>query len=746
MPKTVTEEARAFSHALFAEPSIAAVLDRTWSRLEPSLTRLFTLHISDNNNDAVIDGDNEKSAMSVEEPIKEWLTPELFMELYTTVFEYCVAEPVEFAIYLASNNGAVGGRKEDEDKREALIDREYVLYTRLYCFIENTLTEWCHRISSAASSTITTAAAIQGNAKPFERAFLSASVRFKEAIKHVEAVFLYVERHWFEKAILDGEQSLFPQVPITRIMEMGRRTWEESVLAPLLPLVCNAVDARLSVARQGQGNNFSIQNGILHEREVLIDPVVTELMFAYKNMSTAGIVIRSRTASHRINALEAHYRDQLVSHCRDMAFSSDDVHAIEQASAVWRTEVKLAEAHLGSSAYIQSVLKVALLDPLLPRILACFRHHVVSMVTVTCDADMSVVKSIYGLLRTRKALLQQLDRAFEAAITQRGALLSHPQPTAQSMAHIGDALVRALLSEHALAEHIVLEIFEGRPEASQARDRAFRSFMNTRADIRRRLPEALARFFDYLFTIHATADASSAHQLAKSSSIESVVSGRLVPSILYEDSRNGDIELRPLLLALFRMLDDKDVFQRHYTRLLAQRIVYHHRVYGDQSSEEHALLASMRDICGIGFVTPMLRLLADADSSTHLTEHYRRSSTCKEDVSFLVLPHGSYTSQAPMSLQANPLLSSFPLSTQQSIVTDFSAYYLGLHQGRRLQWLPELSTADIAAEFAGTGRRHTFTVKHAPYILTTCCRCRCCNWPYSPASQAAIVVQYRWKG
>lgn len=714
MPKAVSEEARAFSHALFTEPSIAAVLDRTWVRLEPALTRLFTLSIGDTDNDVATGNGDEKGRTDSGEPIKEWLTPEVFMELYTAVFEYCIAEPVEFVVYLASDNRAGGGGKDGSDgRREALIDREYVLYTRLYCFIEDTLTEWCHCISS------TIAATVQSNVRPFERAFLSASARFKEAIKHVEAVFLYVERHWFEKAVLDGEQGLFPQLPITRIMEMGRRTWEECVLVPLLPLVYTAVDARLSAVRQRRGSDSAMHtDDIRHEKEGLIDPVVTELMLAYKNMATAGIAIRSRTATHRINALEAHYRDQLVSYCREMAFASDDVHAIEQVGAIWRMEVELAEAHLGSSAYTQSVLKVALLDPLLPRILACFRHHVVGMTMVTSDGDMSVVKSIYGLLRTRRALLEQLDRAFEAAITQRGTLLSHLQSTVSSAAHRGDALVGALLSEYALAEHVVREIFEGRSEAAQARDRAFRSFMNTRADIRRRLPEALARFFDSLLTAHA---ATGAHHLARSASIESVISGKSMPGILfYGEDSTRDAELQPLLLALFRMLDDKDVFQRHYIRLLVQRIVYrhHHADGGDQSSEEHVLLASMRDICGIGFVTPMLRLLADADASAQLSEHYRRVAMCSNDASFLVLPHGSYTSPTQASSQASPPLSlSFPLATQRSIVADFSAHYLGLHQGRRLQWLPELSTADIAADFAGTGRRHTFTVEHAIVML-----------------------------
>ena len=138
-----------FIQHIHSHPSISSTLSITWSQLSPTLTRLLTLpsssdHVVESGSD--LDNDHRMSDTDHhwhspqldmhdgDEDIKSWFTPDVFMSLYTQVFEYCASEPLEFIV-------------DDQP-----VDREYILYSKLYTFLHDTLSSWCSSILTLSTN------------------------------------------------------------------------------------------------------------------------------------------------------------------------------------------------------------------------------------------------------------------------------------------------------------------------------------------------------------------------------------------------------------------------------------------------------------------------------------------------------------------------------------------------------------------------------------------------------------------
>lgn len=639
----------AFTQRIHSQPSISSTLSTTWSQLLPTLTRLFTLPSSasfdvesgSEEDYRMSDTDHQHPSQSEmnhgSDDIKGWLTPEIFMSLYTQVFEYCASEPVEFTV------------------DNQMVDREYILYSKLYTFLNETLSSWC---SSIMASSNNNQSSQQHNLFEFTVAFLAASDRFREAIKHVEAVFLYLERHWYEKAILDAPNDKL--LPVLKIMELGRRVWEDAFLLPLKPLVFNALASLIEMERVTSNHN---------------DNTITRLVQAYK-LSTPTLQIKAKHNTLKVNAIEAFYRDNVASYCQNVVVPNDDTEFVNELSSIWGREVGMAERHLGSSILVKAALKTHLLDRHLDRLLDLFRENVVN--------DGSLIRNIYELMKQRKSLMEELEKALEQAIITRGSSLQ---------------TVIDFINEYTHCTNL-LTLLESHPEAIKARDRAFRVTLN-RPDNRKKFPELLAHFFDRMLQDEDTLTPSHVGDS----------SGRSTPPLHPLDVMHDFSDRLDLVVALFRLIEEKDVFQRAYIRFMTKRLVFNGTPFNRPSEE--AVILKLRDICGPGYVSPLARILTDSDISHQLTRQFcntRRVGEC----SFQVLAHGSWPA---MSMTQSPPSQMPRIPHIQPILDEFVVSYTTVHQGRKLQWIPELGTADVQIEVGGTGKRYILTVLHTHTML-----------------------------
>ncbi|GJD06777.1 Cullin-1 [Galdieria sulphuraria] len=155
---------------------------------------------------------------------------------------------------------------------------------------------------------------------------------------------------------------------------------------------------------------------------------------------------------------------------------------------------------------------------------------------------------------------------------------------------------------------------------------------------------------------------------------------------------------------LFRLLEEKDLFQRLYSVKLARRLIYGTSASTDA---EEAMLARLRETCGQDYVSQLQRMFTDCQTSREEVISFRSSPyggiPLGFEFSVMVLTAGSWPIDPSTSKNSCKEYSmsysdihSLP-SMFSKAVEAFSEYYSEKFEGRRLMWLHSLSKVDLRA-------------------------------------------------
>jgi len=168
-------------------------------------------------------------------------------------------------------------------------------------------------------------------------------------------------------------------------------------------------------------------------------------------------------------------------------------------------------------------------------------------------------------------------------------------------------------------------------------------------------------------------------------------------------SENDTEAVLDKVMALFRYLQEKDVFEKYYKQHLAKRLLAS-RVVSDDA--ERNMLAKLKTECGYQFTSKLESMFTDIKTSRDTTVDFKRamaesSTDLGLDLHVQVLTTGSWPTQPPSKCVLPPQL--------ETCCAAFQTYYLANHSGRKLTWQTNMGTADLRATFGG-GRRHELNV------------------------------------
>jgi DNA-binding MarR family transcriptional regulator len=137
-----------------------------------------------------------------------------------------------------------------------------------------------------------------------------------------------------------------------------------------------------------------------------------------------------------------------------------------------------------------------------------------------------------------------------------------------------------------------------------------------------------------------------------------------------------------LALVLFNYIDDKDLFQKFYSRFLAKRLIYKTSISDEM---EYMMLSKLKVTCGVEYTSKLQRMFTDISLSQELSSSFKESSTSKTlDPSLLILTAGAWPfTQASAVPQ---FIENLPSEIAESVAS-FSSFYTGKHNGRRLFWM-----------------------------------------------------------
>ncbi|OXU21148.1 hypothetical protein TSAR_003099 [Trichomalopsis sarcophagae] len=275
---------------------------------------------------------------------------------------------------------------------------------------------------------------------------------------------------------------------------------------------------------------------------------------------------------------------------------------------------------------------------------------------------------IYPLLRPLPSGLAHLVQKLTEHITNEGlqAIGSlHGE-------NVHTLFVESMLDVHSKYSDLIKELFKGDQAFIGALDKACSAVVNHRPAPRQpaRAPELLAKYCDSL--------------LKKSAKVasESEIEEKLARSI-----------------TVFKYVDDKDVFQKFYARMLAKRLIHQQ---SQSMDAEEAMIDRLKQACGYEFTNKLHRMFTDmsvsADLNTKFTASLREREGEKHQfgIGFVV-----YVLQAgawPLGLPPSPGPFHVPQQLEKSVQA-FESFYHAQFSGRKLTWLHHLCQGELKLNY-----------------------------------------------
>jgi len=162
-----------------------------------------------------------------------------------------------------------------------------------------------------------------------------------------------------------------------------------------------------------------------------------------------------------------------------------------------------------------------------------------------------------------------------------------------------------------------------------------------------------------------------------------------------EESEVNDI-LNDIML-VFKYIEDKDVFQTYYSKMLAKRLIH-----GTSVSDflEGQMISKLKQNCGYEYTSKLARMFSDMAVSREIQERFKESKNVNDidfDLQILVLATGSWPLQPPSTNFA------IPKELTQCERT-FQNFYQNQHSGRKINWLMQFSKGEIKSKYLKTNK------------------------------------------
>ncbi|GAA5839676.1 hypothetical protein JCM3766R1_000940 [Sporobolomyces carnicolor] len=219
------------------------------------------------------------------------------------------------------------------------------------------------------------------------------------------------------------------------------------------------------------------------------------------------------------------------------------------------------------------------------------------------------------------------------------------------------AYVDSLLAVHRKNGELVGKAFRGDQTFVGSLDRACREFVNRNkaCATANKSPELLAKYTDSL--------------LKKS------------------NKQTEDADMEQALtdtMTIFKYIEDKDVFQKFYSKMLANRLI---RETSASDDAESSMIGKLKDACGFEYTSKLQRMFQDIsinkDTNAQFKEKMQQTHDAADltvDFSIQVLGTSAWPLSAPTT---NLNMPAELVKTKER----FEAYYMNKHSGRKLSWI-----------------------------------------------------------
>ncbi|KAI0144328.1 Cullin-domain-containing protein [Xylariaceae sp. FL1272] len=481
--------------------------------------------------------------------------------------------------------------------------------------------------------------------------------RYTMAAKYVHHLFRYLNRHWVKREMDEGKKNTYD------IYTLHLYQWRTEFFATVHEKVMGAVLKLVEKQRNGE----TIEHGQIKQ---VVDSFVSLGLDEHDASKSTLDIYRSHFEKPFVAATKAFYQEE----SKQFVAENSVVEYMKKAEARLDEEEERVRMYLHND--IASPLKKTCHEALIADHSALLRDEFQVLLDNDREEDMA---RMYKLLSRIADGLEPLRQKFEAHVRNAGlAAVSKVASDAEKLEP--KVYVEALLETHTQYQSLVKRAFADEPEFTRSLDNACREFVN-RNDICKagsnKSPELLAKYTDVLLRKSGTG----------------------------VEEAELDATLTQIM-TVFKYIEDKDVFQKFYSRMLARRLVHSNSSSDDA---ETSMISKLKEACGFEYTNKLQRMFQDMQISKDLNTGFREHTkgllgTPSLDSSYSILGTSFWPLSAPTTT-FNP-----PAEIQQDIER-FSLFYKNKHEGRKLTWLWQLCKGEVKTGYCkSTKTPYTFQV------------------------------------
>lgn len=489
--------------------------------------------------------------------------------------------------------------------------------------------------------------------------YIKEWTRYTTAAKYTNHLFRYLNRHWVKREIDEGKKDIYDVYTLHLVQ------WKDELFMKVHENVMSAVLKMVEKQRNGE----TIEQGQIKS---VVDSFVSLGLDESDSTKSTLDVYRFYFEKPFLAATSSFYE------LESKQFTSEN----SVVEYMKKAEARLEEEKARVSMYLHPDIMTPLMKTCLEVLVAAhsnlLREEFQRLLDIDRQEDLA---RMYRLLQRITGGLDPLRTRFEAHVRKAG------EEAVERVVSDGENLepkiyVDALLAVHSRYASLVNEAFGGESEFVRSLDSACKEFVNRNKVCKTgstKSPELLAKYTDNL--------------LKKSA----------------KNAEEADLEMMLIqIMTVFKFIEDKDVFQKFYSRMLAKRLV-HTSSASDEA--EVSMIGKLKEACGFEYTNKLQRMFQDIQTSKDLNTAYKQESELKGydlkkavDSQYYILGTGFWPLQPPNT-------AFYPPQEVVKTYEHFQKYYFEKHSGRKLTWLWQLCKGEMKANYVkNTKVPYTFQV------------------------------------